>query len=154
GSGLLQSAPQWADLRWLVESTSLPVLVKGIMDPRDARLALDHGAAGIIVSNHGGRTLDGLPATIDTLPGVVQAVGDQMPVLLDGGIRRGTDVFKALALGARAVLIGRPYVYGLATAGVAGVAHVLHMLRTELEVTMALAGTATLADIDRSALWQ
>jgi len=153
GSGLLEHAPRWADLRWLVDSTRLPVLIKGIMDPDDARLALEHGAAGIIVSNHGGRTLDGLPATIEALPQVVQAVGGQAPVLLDGGVRRGTDVFKALALGARAVLIGRPYVYGLAAAGAAGVVHVLHMLRTELEIAMALAGTPTLADIDRSALW-
>ncbi|NYT70098.1 alpha-hydroxy acid oxidase [Pusillimonas noertemannii] len=154
GDGLLNEAPRWTDLRWLVDSTSLPVVVKGIMDPDDARLALEHGAAGIIVSNHGGRTLDGLPATIEVLPEVANAVGDRVPVLLDGGIRRGTDVFKALALGARAVLVGRPYVHGLAAAGAAGVVHVLHMLRTELEIAMALAGTPTLADIDRSALWQ
>lgn len=153
GSGLLQHAPSWADLRWLTGLTDLPVLVKGVMTSDDARLALDHGAAGIIVSNHGGRTLDGVPATIDVLPEVVDAVGDGVPVLLDGGIRRGSDVFKAIALGARAVLIGRPYVYGLAAAGASGVVHVLHMLRTELEVTMALAGTPTLADIDRSVWW-
>lgn len=153
GHGLLESAARWDDLRRLADLTRLPVLVKGIMDPDDARRALDHGAAGVIVSNHGGRTLDGLPATIDALPAIAGAVGDRAPVLLDGGIRRGADVFKALALGARAVLIGRPYVYGLAAAGAAGVVHVLHMLRTELEITMALAGTPTLADIDRSALW-
>ena len=153
GTGLLESAPRWSDLAELVESTRLPVWVKGITDPNDAKLAIEHGAAGIIVSNHGGRTLDGLPATVDVLPSIVEAVGGA-PVLLDGGVRRGADVFKALALGARAVLIGRPYVYGLAAAGASGVVHVLHLLRTELEITMALAGTPTLADIDRSALWQ
>lgn len=153
-SGLLKGAPGWGDLQWLAGLTRLPVLVKGITDPDDARRALDHGAAGVMVSNHGGRTLDGVPATIDMLPGVVHAVAGRAPVLLDGGIRRGSDVFKALALGAKAVLVGRPYVYALAAAGAGGVVHVLHMLRTELEITMALAGTATLADIDRSALWE
>lgn len=153
GHGLLDNAARWSDLRELVDTTRLPVWVKGITHPDDARLAIDHGAAGVIVSNHGGRTLDGLPATIDVLPSIVEAVDKRMPVLLDGGVRRGADVFKALALGARAVLIGRPYVYGLAAAGAPGVVHVLHMLRTELEITMALAGTPTLADIDRSALW-
>ncbi|WP_397475535.1 alpha-hydroxy acid oxidase [Pusillimonas sp.] len=154
GHGLLENAARWSELRELVETTRLPVWIKGITHPDDARLAIDHGAAGIIVSNHGGRTLDGLPATIDVLPSIVEAAGNSTPVLLDGGVRRGADVFKALALGARAVLIGRPYVYGLAAAGAPGVVHVLHMLRTELEITMALAGTPTLADIDRSALWQ
>lgn len=153
GHGLLEHAPRWADVAWLAGLTRLPVLLKGIMDPDDARQALDHGAAGVIVSNHGGRTLDGLPAAIDALPAVADAVDGRAPVLLDGGIRRGTDVFKALALGARAVLVGRPYVHALAAAGAVGVVHVLHLLRTELEITMALAGTATLADIDRSALW-
>lgn len=153
GSGMLAAAANWQDLKWLADLTDLPLLVKGITDPNDARLALDHGAAGIVVSNHGGRTLDGLPATIDALPQVVQAVAGRVPILMDGGIRRGADVFKALALGANAVLIGRPYIYGLAAAGAAGVAHVLQILRTELEVSMALAGTPSLADIDRSALW-
>jgi len=153
GSDMLRSAPGWKDFRWLVELTDLPVLVKGITDPDDARLALDHGAAGIVVSNHGGRTLDGMPASIDALPGVSQAVAGRVPVLLDGGIRRGADVFKALALGAQAVLVGRPYIYALAAAGAPGVAHVLHILRTELEIAMALAGTPTLADIDPSVLW-
>lgn len=150
GHGVLEHAPQWNDLRRLVESTRLPVIVKGIMDPDDAHRALDHGAAGVIVSNHGGRTLDGLPATIDVLPAISKAVAGRAPVLLDGGVRRGTDIFKAVALGADAVLIGRPYMYGLAAAGAAGVAHVLHILRTELEIAMALAGTATLADIVES----
>ncbi|HUH87093.1 MAG TPA: alpha-hydroxy acid oxidase [Pusillimonas sp.] len=152
GQGLLDCAPRWSDLRQLVDSTHLPVIVKGIMDPDDACRALDHGAAGVIVSNHGGRSLDGLPAGIEALPAVSRAVAQRAPVLLDGGVRRGTDVFKALALGASAVLIGRPYLYGLAAAGARGVVHVLHMLRTELEIAMALAGTATLADIDESSI--
>lgn len=153
GGPLLASAPTWQDVKWLVELTQLPVLLKGIGTAEDAELALEHGAAGIIVSNHGGRTLDTLPATIDALPAVAQAVNRRVPVLLDGGIRRGTDVFKALALGATATLIGRPYIYGLAAAGAPGVAHVLHMLRTELEVAMALTGRRTLTDIDLSAIW-
>lgn len=147
GSTLLTGAPTWQDVQWLVQHTRLPVLLKGITHPEDAELGLDYGAAGIIVSNHGGRTLDTLPATIDMLPGIARAVNGRAPVLLDGGIRRGSDVFKALALGANAVLVGRPYIYALAAAGAAGIAHVLHILRTELEVTMALAGTPTLADI-------
>jgi len=153
GSAALDTAPTWDDLRALIESTKLPVLVKGITDPDDARKAIEYGASGIIVSNHGGRTLDGMPATIDALPYVVEAAAGQVPVLLDGGIRRGSDVFKAIALGAHAVLVGRPYMHALATAGAPGVVHVLHILRTELEITMALAGTRSLAEIDRSALW-
>lgn len=152
-SGVLDMAPRWEDMGTLIKATKLPVLVKGITHPGDAITALKHGAAGIIVSNHGGRTLDGMPATIDVLPQVVDAVAGQVPVLMDGGIRRGTDVFKAIALGARAVLVGRPYVHGLAAAGAAGVGHVLHILRTELEISMALAGTPTLADIGQSSLW-
>lgn len=152
GSALLAGAPTWKDVRWLVENTHLPVLLKGITHADDAMSGLEHGAAGIIVSNHGGRTLDSLPATLHMLPGIASAVNGRAPVLLDGGIRRGSDVFKALALGASAVLVGRPYVHALAAAGAPGVAHVLHMLRTELEITMALAGTPTLADIDRHAL--
>ncbi|WP_237173254.1 alpha-hydroxy acid oxidase [Paracandidimonas lactea] len=152
GSPLLAHAPTWNDLHWLARATHLPVVVKGIVHPDDALRALDHGAAAVVVSNHGGRTLDTLPATIELLPGVVQALNGRAPVLVDGGIRRGSDVFKALALGASAVLVGRPYIHGLAAAGAAGVAHVLHMLRTELEVTMALAGTPTLADIDACAI--
>jgi 4-hydroxymandelate oxidase len=153
GGSLLAGLPTWKDLEWLAGLTHLPVLVKGIMTAEDGLKALDCGAAGIIVSNHGGRSLDTLPAAIDALPEVAQAIGGQAPILLDGGIRRGTDVFKALALGASATLIGRPYLYGLAAAGATGVAHVLHMVRTELEIAMTLTGRPTLKDIDASALW-
>lgn len=147
GSGLLHQAPDWEDMRALIRQIRLPVLLKGILHPQDALLAREIGAAGIIVSNHGGRTLDTVVPTIAALPAVRASLPADYPVLMDGGVRRGTDVFKALALGADAVLIGRPYVYALAAAGAAGVAHVLHMLRTELEVAMALTGCASLADI-------
>ncbi|MFZ6047334.1 alpha-hydroxy acid oxidase [Pseudomonas sp. CR3202] len=154
GSPLLAHAPTWKDLEWLQSLTRLPVLVKGVMSACDAARAVEQGVAGIVVSNHGGRTLDTLPATLDVLPALAQAVAGRVPLVLDGGVRRGTDVLKALALGASAVMIGRPYVHGLATAGASGVAHVLHMLRSELEVAMALTGCPTLADIDASLLWR
>ena len=144
--GLLHHAPTWDDIAWLQSITRLPVLLKGVLHPADARQAVTVGAAGLIVSNHGGRTLDTAPATATALPRVVQAVGGAVPVLVDGGIRRGTDVLKAMALGASAVLVGRPAVWGLANAGAAGVAHVLRLLRDELEVAMALTGCATLAE--------
>lgn len=147
GSGLLAQAPTWEDVRWLMGHVRLPVLLKGILSPRDAVMAREAGAAGVIVSNHGGRTLDTVPPTIEALPAVRAVLPADYPVLMDGGVRRGTDVFKALALGADAVMVGRPYVHALAAAGAAGVAHVLHLLRTELEVAMALAGCARLADI-------
>ncbi|MDB6060481.1 MAG: FMN-dependent alpha-hydroxy acid dehydrogenase family protein [Verrucomicrobiaceae bacterium] len=152
--GLMANAPTWKDVAWLVSVTSLPVVVKGILDPEDALLAIQHGASGIIVSNHGGRVLDTLPASIDALPAVAAAVAGKVPLLLDGGIRRGTDIFKAIALGATAVLIGRPYIYALATAGALGVAHVLRTLREEFEVAMALSGCATLAEIKRVNLFE
>lgn len=142
--GLLADTPTWADVAWLREQTRLPLLLKGVTHPEDARLAQSVGAAGLIVSNHGGRTLDTLPATATLLPRIADAVGDTMPLLVDGGIRRGTDVLKALALGARAVLIGRPQVQALAVAGAHGVAHVLRLLRDELEIAMALTGCASL----------
>ncbi len=142
--GLLQGAPTWHDVEWLCANTRLPVILKGVLHPDDARQAASLGAAAIIVSNHGGRTLDTALATAHALPGVVDAVGSAIPVLVDGGIRRGTDILKAIALGARAVLVGRPYVFGLANAGAVGVAHVLRLLRDELEIAMALTGCATL----------
>lgn len=144
--GLLHHAPTWDDIAWLQSITRLPVLLKGVLHPADARQAVAVGAAGLIVSNHGGRTLDTAPATASALPRVVQAVGGALPVLVDGGIRRGTDVLKAMALGASAVLVGRPAIWGLANAGAAGVAHVLRLLCDELEIAMALTGCATLAD--------
>jgi len=153
GSGMLDGAPSWDDVAWLRSATRLPIVLKGILAPADARLAIDAGAAAIIVSNHGGRTLDTVPSTLEALPWVAAEVGGRIPVLADGGIRRGTDVFKALALGASAVLVGRGYMHGLAAAGAVGVIHVLHMLRTELEIAMALAGCRALRDIDRDALW-
>ncbi len=153
GGRLLADAPTWKDLGWLISLTRLPVLVKGIMTPQDALRAADLGAAGVIVSNHGGRTLDTQPATIDALPPIARALDNRIPLLLDGGVRRGTDVLKALALGAAAVLVGRPYIHGLATAGAVGVAHVMHILRSELEVAMVLTGCRTLASIDRSVIW-
>lgn len=141
---LLHAAPTWDDVDWLCGTTRLPVLLKGVMHPADAREARAHGVAGLIVSNHGGRTLDTAAPTARVLPGVVAAVQGHLPVLVDGGIRRGTDVFKALALGASAVLVGRPQVWALAAAGAHGVAHLLRLLRDELEIAMALCGCATL----------
>jgi 4-hydroxymandelate oxidase len=151
--GLMAHAPTWADVEWLLAATKLPVLLKGILDPVDAIKAKDMGIAGLVVSNHGGRSVDTWPATIDALPRIVAAVDGAIPVLLDGGIRRGTDIYKAIALGATAVFVGRPYVYALSTAGALGVAHLIRLLREELEITMALCGRTTLAEIDRSALW-
>ncbi|QKV53488.1 alpha-hydroxy acid oxidase [Comamonas antarctica] len=148
-AGMLRHAPSWDDLAWLQSQTRLPVVLKGILRSRDALQAARLQAAGIIVSNHGGRTLDSAPATATALPRVVQALrsgGHALPILVDGGIRRGTDVLKAIALGASAVMIGRPVIWGLANAGAAGVAHVLRLLRDELEIAMALTGCATLAD--------
>lgn len=144
--GLLAAAPTWADVQWLQAHSRLPVLLKGVLHEEDARQAASLGLAGLIVSNHGGRTLDTVPATATVLPRTVRAVAGQMPVLVDGGIRRGTDVLKAMALGASAVLIGRPYLCALANAGAVGVAHVLRLLRDELEIAMALCGCRTLAE--------
>ncbi len=144
---LLDPSLTWESIEWLASLTRLPVLIKGVLTSEDAALSEQHGASGIIVSNHGGRQLDGAVSTIAALPEVVAAVHGRVPVLLDGGVRRGTDVFKALAIGASAVLIGRPYLWGLAAAGEAGVARVLEMLHTELELAMALAGCPTVAAI-------
>jgi isopentenyl diphosphate isomerase/L-lactate dehydrogenase-like FMN-dependent dehydrogenase len=138
--GLVDPALGWDDFERLVADSSLPVLVKGVMTAEDAVLAADRGAAGVIVSNHGGRQLDGVAATVDAVGEVADAVADRVEVLMDGGVRRGTDVVTALALGARAVLIGRPALWGLAVAGEKGARHVLGLLRDELELALALCG--------------
>ncbi|MFI6477608.1 alpha-hydroxy acid oxidase [Nonomuraea sp. NPDC050663] len=137
----------WEHLARLREMTTMPIVVKGVLRPDDARLAVDHGADGIVVSNHGGRQLDTVPATIEVLPGIAQAVGGAVPVLLDGGVRRGTDVVKALALGADAVAVGRPVLWGLAAGGEPGVTRVLTTLRGELEYALTMCGCAGLGDV-------
>ncbi len=141
--GLVDPSITWADLEWLCGDTELPVLVKGLVTGEDAALAAEHGAAGVVVSNHGGRQLDAVPATIDALPEVVEAVGGRIPVLMDGGVRRGTDVAVALALGAEAVLVGRPALWGLAVDGEAGAARALGMLADEFRLALALLGCPT-----------
>jgi 4-hydroxymandelate oxidase len=145
--GLAEQAATWDDVRWLREHSRLPLLLKGVLHPDDARQAVALGVDGLIVSNHGGRTLDTTVASAQALPRIAQAVGGQVPLLVDGGIRRGTDVLKAIALGARAVLIGRPQVMALAAAGPQGVAHVIRLLRDELEIALALTGCATLDQV-------
>jgi 4-hydroxymandelate oxidase len=150
---LMDASVTWKDAEQLIASTPLPVMLKGILDADDVDHALRVGAAGIIVSNHGGRTVDQLPATLDALPAIVQRVAGRVPVLMDGGIRRGTDIVIARAMGADAVLIGRPYVHGLALGGAAGVTRVLDILRQELEMAMALLGRPAFDQIDRSVLW-
>ena len=143
----------WRDIEWLRSLTRLPLILKGILDPDDAGEAIAVGANGIVVSNHGARNLDTLPATIDALPAVVERVDGRATVIVDGGIRRGTDVLKCLALGARAVMIGRPYVFALAVEGAAGVSRCVRMLRDEFENAMALVGRRTISEIDRSVIW-
>jgi len=140
----------WDDLAWLKDVSGLPVLVKGLLTPEDAALAVERGADGMVVSNHGGRMLDHVPATLDALPGIVQEVRGRVPVLLDGGVRRGADVLVALALGADFALVGRQAVWGLAAGGEAGVARVLDLLREELDNAMALTGRRSVADVDAS----
>jgi 4-hydroxymandelate oxidase len=154
GTPLLDFAPRWDDLAWLRAATKLPLIVKGLMSPEDARIAVDHGADAIIVSNHGGRVLDGLPSPLDVMPAIMSAIDGRLPVLLDSGIRSGSDVAKALALGATAILVGRPQYHALAVAGMAGVAHILHILRAELEFTMAQLGCPTVGDLDGSRLFR
>jgi len=142
----------WDDLRFLRQHTRLPILLKGILHPDDARKALDHGVDGLIVSNHGGRQMDGSLAALDALPPIVEAVQGNLPVLFDSGIRRAADVFKALALGARAVLLGRPYVFGLGVGGEQGVQDVVRNLLADLDLTLALAGCRSFADVGRESL--
>jgi isopentenyl diphosphate isomerase/L-lactate dehydrogenase-like FMN-dependent dehydrogenase len=150
--GMMTEAPTWEDIDWLLSVTRLPVILKGILHPDDALTAKAKGIAGIIVSNHGGRTLDCVPGGLDMLPLIRQSLGEHYPIMLDGGIERGTDIFIALALGANAVFIGRPQIYALAVAGALGVASMLRILREELEVCMALAGVATIQEINRQSL--
>jgi L-lactate dehydrogenase (cytochrome) len=137
----------WTDVRWIKERFGGPVLVKGILDPEDARLAVANGADGIIVSNHGGRQLDGAPSSIRVLPSIVDAVGDQIEVFMDGGVRSGQDLLKALALGARGAFIGRAMVYGLGAGGEAGVTRALGIIREETDITMALLGERDIRNI-------
>jgi 4-hydroxymandelate oxidase len=143
---MLDRSVTWDAVGRLAEA-GLPLVVKGILDAEDARLAVEHGAAAVIVSNHGGRQLDAAPATLDVLPVVVEAVAGRAEVLLDGGVRRGSDVLTALALGARAVLVGRPVYWGLAYGGAAGVREVLDLLRAEIVETMTLLGRRSLAEV-------
>jgi isopentenyl diphosphate isomerase/L-lactate dehydrogenase-like FMN-dependent dehydrogenase len=147
---LIDEALTWRDLEELASLSDLPIVVKGVLTGDDARLAVDSGAAAVIVSNHGGRQLDGVPAALDALPEVVEAVDASAEVLVDGGVRRGTDVVKALALGARAVLIGRPYLWGLAVNGEQGVRGVLELLREEIRLALALAGCRSPEDVCRA----
>jgi 4-hydroxymandelate oxidase len=156
GSGWVAAAPvvepalTWDDLEWLASLSPLPVLLKGVLHPADAVRAIEYGIRAILVSNHGGRQLDNAVAALDALPAVVEAVAGRVEVLVDGGVRRGTDVLKALALGARAVLIGRPIHWGLAVGGEAGVRHVLDLLRAELALDLMLCGVASPAEVNRS----
>lgn len=143
----------WKDVEWLRSTATVPLVLKGIMNPDDAVRAAEAGVAGIIVSNHGGRNLDTLPSTAEALPRIAEKVRGKLAILVDGGIRRGTDVLKAIALGADAVLIGRPYLYGLAAAGAEGVARVLDILKTELKLAMALTGRTSIGEIDHMVLW-
>jgi isopentenyl diphosphate isomerase/L-lactate dehydrogenase-like FMN-dependent dehydrogenase len=140
----------WSNLEWLRSRSPLPLVIKGVLTAEDALLAVGHGAAGIVVSNHGGRQLDGVPATLDVLPEIVDAVGGKVEVLLDGGVRRGTDVLKALALGARAVFAGRAVIWGLATAGEAGAKRVLELLQAESELGLTLLGAPTPEAVTRA----
>lgn len=146
-NGWMSQAPHWDDLAWLRDQTRLPLLVKGVLHPDDARRAAALGCDGVVVSNHGGRVLDGVTPAIDALPRVVAALGGKVPVLFDSGVRSGRDACKALVLGAAAVLIGRPYIWGLSSAGALGVAHVIRLMRDELEMAMALCGARTLQEL-------
>jgi 4-hydroxymandelate oxidase len=144
---VMDAALSWERIAWLRSVTSLPIVLKGVLHPADARLAVEHGVDALLVSNHGGRQLNGAVATLDALPAIVSAVDGRLPILLDGGLRRGTDVLIALALGASAVAIGRPVIWGLALAGTAGVRHVLELIRADLDAALALAGVGRPGDL-------
>ncbi len=148
-AGLLDADLTWADIERLAGDSGLPVIIKGILSAEDARRAAEHGAAGVVVSNHGGRQLDTVLAGADALPAVAEAVGDVLDVIVDGGIRRGTDVLKALALGAKAVMVGRPLVWGLAVDGAQGARRVIEILLAEFDAALALAGAPRAAELDR-----
>ena len=150
--GWMTLAPTWDDLDWLRQQTDLPIVIKGLLHPADAQQAVELGCDGIIVSNHGGRVFDGAPPSLEALKHIVQRIGDDIPILFDSGIRHGRDVFVALAYGASAVLLGRPYVWGLAANSAMGVAHVIRIIRDELEMTMALCGCAHIDEIDEQKL--
>lgn len=151
--GKMREAPDWDELAWVLEQTSLPTIAKGVTHPDDARRLIDMGIDCIAVSNHGGRALDAMPASIHCLPGIRQAVGDDFPLLMDGGIRSGYDVFKAIAMGADAVMIGRLQLYALAVAGSLGVAHLIKLVREELELAMSFAGCTSIERINRDCLF-
>ena len=153
-SAILDPSLTWNDVEWLRSFTKVPLLLKGILNASDAEQAVNSGADGVIVSNHGGRNLDTVPATIDALPLITEKIGGRVPILMDSGVRRGTDVIKALALGANGVLIGRPYLYGLAADGQNGVTRVLQILQREFLMAMALAGRSSIKQIDRTVLWE
>jgi 4-hydroxymandelate oxidase len=144
----------WKEIDWVRKSVNVPVILKGILHPEDAEIAVIKGAAAIVVSNHGGRNLDTVPSSIEALPRIAERVAGVIPIIVDGGIRRGTDVLKCLALGANAVMIGRPYVHGLAVGGAKGVADVVGILRREFEQSMALCGVRTIAEITRDLIWR
>ncbi|GAB0087279.1 peroxisomal (S)-2-hydroxy-acid oxidase [Sergentomyia squamirostris] len=157
GSGLMEYVNKqfddsitWEDLKWLVKFTKLPVIAKGILTAEDATIAVNCGCKGVIVSNHGARQIDGVPASIEALPEIVAAVGQRVPVMMDGGISQGTDVFKALALGAKLVFIGRPAIWGLTVDGERGVQNILRILKEEFDICMAIAGCSKVTDIDRT----
>lgn len=153
GKDYLDPTVTWKDIDWLRSFVKTPLLLKGILNPDDAEIAVQAGASGIFVSNHGARNLDTVPATIDALPSITERIAGRVPVLIDGGIRRGTDVLKALALGANAAGIGRPYLHGLAVGGAEGVTRAVEILRKEFEIAMMLSGRPTIASIDRSVIW-
>jgi L-lactate dehydrogenase (cytochrome) len=150
GAALAQATVTWEDLRWIRELWTGPIVVKGLLTGDDARRAADEGAVAVVVSNHGGRQLDSVSSTLRALPEVVKAVNGQIEVLIDGGVRRGSDIVKAICLGARAVLIGRAYAYGLAAAGQAGVARAIEILRVDVERTLRLLGCPSISALDRS----
>jgi 4-hydroxymandelate oxidase len=152
-SDLLNPRLVWEDIEWISSAAAVPVLLKGVMNPDDALRAADSGVAGLIISNHGGRNLDTAPSTAEALPRIAEKLNGRLPLLVDGGIRRGTDILKAIALGANAVMIGRPYLYALSVAGAEGVARVVEILRTELMMAMALTGRKSIAEIDRTVLF-